>query len=162
MTEKIEKTLNSLKRFSVSPRENMNFSNRPVRLEGVWLVVMWTQCSGTFGSEYGLKTQPGDILLLEDSCKNAEVVEKNFSACLLNGIFDQVSAIILGKYEKFDDQGTGVKPIEILQEVLSEAKKEIPIVYDVDFSHTKPMLIVELNKPIIIDGKKQRIIKPSS
>lgn len=116
---------------------------------------------GTFGSEYGLKIQPGDVLLLEDSCKNAEVVEKNFSACLLNGIFDQVSAIILGKYEKFDDQGTGVKPIEILREILDEAKKEIPIVYDVDFSHTKPMLVVELNKPIIIDGKKQRIIKPN-
>ncbi len=114
---------------------------------------------GTFGSEYGLKIQEGDILLLEDSWKDASTVEKNFSACLLNGVFDKVKGIILGKYEQFDDQETGFRPVDLLNEILLTANKKIPIVYDVDFSHTKPMLIGELNQPIILDGKTKTIAK---
>ncbi|ATG97599.1 S66 family peptidase [Mesoplasma lactucae] len=112
---------------------------------------------GTWNSEYGLEIKSGDILLIEDSCKDAETVEKNFNFLKLNKAFDKVSAIILGKHEQFNDQNSNKKPIDILLELMDD--KKIPIVYDVDFSHCKPMLIVELNKPLTIDFKNKKIYK---
>ncbi|WP_342269216.1 LD-carboxypeptidase [Spiroplasma endosymbiont of Aspidapion aeneum] len=114
---------------------------------------------GTYGSEYGLNVKKGDILLIEDSCKNAEIIEKNFSFLLLNKIFNKCSAILLGKHERFDDQGSKINSIDILNEVLKSRNMCIPIVYDVDFAHTKPMSIIELNSTIEIDFINKKIKK---
>lgn len=49
----------------------------------------------------------GDILFIEDSLKDACTIERSFSLLKLAGVFEKVSGIILGKHEKFDDNGTG-------------------------------------------------------
>lgn len=51
--------------------------------------------------------------------KDTETLERSFSLLKVNGVLDKVSGIILGKHELFDDKGTGLKPYEILQEVLN-------------------------------------------
>lgn len=97
---------------------------------------------GIFGTEYMPEIRQGDILLLEDSLKDAATVERSFSLMKLAGVFDRAGGIILGKHEKFDDNGTGRKPYEILLEVLGEPK--YPILADFDCCHTHPMLTMPI------------------
>ena len=77
---------------------------------------------GIWGSPYMPHIQEGDILFIEDSSKDAATIERSFSLLKINGIFDKVSGIILGKHEQFDDCGTNRKPYEILLEVLQNQK----------------------------------------
>ena len=85
---------------------------------------------GIWGSKYMPEIRDGDILFIEDSLKDAATIERSFSFLKLNGVFDRVSGIILGKHELFDDLKTGRKPYEILVEVLGD--KKLPFIADFD------------------------------
>lgn len=65
---------------------------------------------GFFGTEYMPEIKEGNILFIEDSLKDACTIERTFSLLKLAGVFDRIGGIILGKHEKFDDNGTGRKP----------------------------------------------------
>lgn len=104
---------------------------------------------GFIGTPYFPEVKKGDILLIEDTMKSAAIVEKNMAMLKLHGIFDKVSAIILGKYEQYDDEGTGRKPIDLLMEQLDGAM--IPILAEVDCCHTHPMFPLAIGKNIRVD-----------
>lgn len=110
---------------------------------------------GFFGTEYMPKIHPGDILLIEDSLKDASTIERSFSLLKLAGIFDRVGGIILGKHELFDDCGTGRKPFEILLEVLGA--REIPILADFDCCHTHPMLTMPIGCEVLLDAANKSV-----
>lgn len=105
---------------------------------------------GFFGTEYMPPIQDGDILFLEDSLKDACTIERSFSLLKLAGVFDKVRGIILGKHEKFDDNGTGRAPYEILLEVLGSP--QIPILADFDCCHTHPMLTLPIGCTVLLDA----------
>ncbi len=111
--------------------------------------------AGIMGSPYMPVIKSGDVLLLEDTMKTAAVVEKNFNLLKLNGVFEKVSGIILGKHELFDDQGTGRKPHEILLEVLGD--RELPFLAEFDCAHTQPMLTMPIGKTVTLDATEKRI-----
>lgn len=111
--------------------------------------------AGIMGSPYMPIIRSGDVLLLEDTMKTAAVVEKNFNLLKLNGVFEKVSGIILGKHELFDDQGTGRKPHEILLEVLGD--RELPFLAEFDCAHTQPMLTMPIGKTATLDATEKRI-----
>ncbi|WP_271853268.1 S66 family peptidase [Planococcus maritimus] len=111
--------------------------------------------AGIMGSPYMPVIRSGDVLLLEDTMKTAAVVEKNFNLLKLNGVFDKVSGIILGKHELFDDQETGRKPHEILLEVLGD--RELPFLAEFDCAHTQPMLTMPIGKTVTLDATEKRI-----
>lgn len=111
--------------------------------------------AGFWGSPYMPAINTGDILLLEDSMKTASVVEKNFNLLKVNGVFDRVAGILLGKHELFDDEGTGRKPYDILLEVLGE--RNIPILADFDCAHTHPMLTMPIGRAVRIDAAKKSV-----
>ncbi len=69
---------------------------------------------GIWGSKYMPEIKQGDILFIEDSLKNIATIERSFSLLKINGVFDKISGIILGKHELFDDLKTGKKPYEVL------------------------------------------------
>lgn len=104
---------------------------------------------GIWGTQYMTKIKSGDILFIEDSYKNIETIERSFSLLKLDGIFDKIGGIILGKHEKFDDMCTGRKSHDILCEVIGLI--DFPILAKLDCCHTHPMLtipigaIIELN-----------------
>ncbi len=110
---------------------------------------------GFWGTEYMPQIREGDILLIEDSLKDACTIERSFSLLKLSGVFEKVSGIILGKHEKFDDNGTGRQPYEILQEVMGEI--QIPILADFDCCHTHPMLTVPIGCEVILDATNKRV-----
>ncbi|MFJ7932627.1 S66 peptidase family protein [Peribacillus sp. NPDC096448] len=110
---------------------------------------------GFIGTEYFPEIEKGDILLIEDCTKNASIVEKNFAMLKLHGVFDKVAGIILGKHERFDDLGTGRKPLEILLEQLDG--KDIPILAEFDSCHTHPMHPLAIGKKIKLDATAKNV-----
>lgn len=111
---------------------------------------------GFFGTEYMPEIKKGDILFLEDSLKDACTIERSFSLLKLAGIFEKVDGIILGKHEKFDDNGTGKCPYEILLEVMGDVS--IPILADFDCCHTHPMLTLPIGCYVTLDATHKKVI----
>lgn len=110
---------------------------------------------GIWGSPYMPDIQQGDIILLEDTMKTASVVEKNFTLLKLNGVFEKVSGILLGKHELFDDQGTRRTPYDILLEVMGN--RDIPILADFDCCHTQPMLTLPIGRNVELDATNRKV-----
>ncbi|MGY6172148.1 S66 family peptidase [Candidatus Mycoplasma pogonae] len=108
-----------------------------------------------FESPYLTNFKQNGILFLEDDTKVYANVERNFNSLYLAGYFNNVKAIILGKYNNFRYTEAKVHPVEILLELLNG--KNIPILYDVDISHCKPMLSLPLNQQATIDFTNQTI-----
>ncbi|MFT9496277.1 S66 family peptidase [Anaerosolibacter sp.] len=114
---------------------------------------------GIWGSKYMPEIKDGDILIIEDSLKDAATIERGFSFLKVNGIFDRIAGIILGKHELFNDLNTGRKPYEILLEVLGD--KKLPLLADFDCCHTHPMMTLPIGCEIELDAinKKVSIMK---
>ncbi len=111
--------------------------------------------TGIWGSEFMPQIEDGDILFIEDSLKDIATVERSFSFLKINGVFDKVSGIILGKHELFKDAGTGRKPYEVLMEVLGEPN--IPILAEFDCCHTHPMLTMPIGSKIELDATNKKV-----
>lgn len=116
--------------------------------------------TGIWGSQYMPEIKEGDILFIEDSLEDAATVERSFSLLKLNGVFDKVSGIILGKHELFDDMRTGRKPYEILLEVLGE--RQLPFMADFDCCHTHPMLTLPIGVEVELDATNKKVKMLSS
>jgi len=111
--------------------------------------------SGIFGSPYMPKIKKGDILLIEDSFKDAADIERSFSHLLISGVFDLIGGLILGKHEKFDDKGSNRMPYEIMMEVIGKAK--FPILAQYDCSHTHPMITLPIGCIATLDTRSQSL-----
>lgn len=110
---------------------------------------------GFFGTEYMPEIKEGDILFIEDSLKDACTIERTFSLLKLAGVFEKVGGIILGKHEKFDDNGTGRKPYEILLEVLGDC--QIPFLADFDCCHTHPMFTMPIGCRVELNASEKKV-----
>lgn len=110
---------------------------------------------GIWGSEYMPEIKDGDILLIEDSLKDVATVERSFSLLKLNGIFDRIGGLIVGKHELFDDKESGRKHYEILLEVMGNT--QIPILADFDCSHTKPMLTLPIGCRVKLNCNNKQV-----
>jgi muramoyltetrapeptide carboxypeptidase LdcA involved in peptidoglycan recycling len=110
---------------------------------------------GIYGSPYMPEIKQGDILMIEDSLKNAAIIEKSFSHLKINGVFDKISGLILGKHERFDDCTSGKKTYEILLEVIGNTS--IPILADFDCCHTHPMLTLPIGVQVELNTTKQHL-----
>lgn len=110
---------------------------------------------GIWGSKYMPEIKEGDILFIEDSLKNIATIERSFSLLKLNGVFDKVSGIILGKHELFDDLNTGKKPYEVLLEVLGD--KKLPFIADFDCCHTHPMFTLPIGATIELNATEKKV-----
>lgn len=110
---------------------------------------------GIWGSKYMPEIKNGDILFIEDSLKDSATIERSFSFLKVNGVFDRISGIILGKHELFDDQKTCRKPYEILLEVLGN--KKLPFIADFDCCHTHPMMTLPIGCEIELDATNRKV-----
>ena len=111
--------------------------------------------AGIWGSKFMPEIKPGDILLIEDSLKGIDAIERSFAHLMACGVFDKISAIILGKHEIFNDKGTGRTPLDVLLEVLNH--KHMPILYGFDSCHSHPMLVTPLGVQAAIDFDNKKI-----
>ncbi len=119
-------------------------------VEGRLIAGNLSTMSGIWGSPYMPEIQCGDILMIENCYKSAKEVERMYSHLLLNGVFDKVGGLIIGKHECFDDCGSGRKHYEILQEVIGV--RDYPILAEVDCSHTHPMITLPIGTKVLLDA----------
>jgi muramoyltetrapeptide carboxypeptidase len=110
---------------------------------------------GFIGTEYFPEFTEGDILLIEDSCKDAATVEKNFAMLKLHGIFNKAGAILLGKHELYDDLETNKTQLDLLLEQLDGL--QIPILSEIDCAHTHPMFPLAIGKRIQVNINEKSI-----
>ena len=108
-----------------------------------------TTLTGIWGSDYFPDIQTGDILLLEDSLKGIPSVERCLVHLKLCGVFQRVAAVILGKYELFDDKGSNRSPLDVLLEILDGYP--LPILNNFDSCHSHPMLTLPIGATAAID-----------
>ncbi len=113
-----------------------------------------TMC-GIYGSEFMPEIKEGDILLIEDSLVDASVIERSFAHLKINGVFDKIAGLILGKHEKFDDCGSNRSPIEILMEVMGNVN--YPILAEYDSAHTHPMITLPIGVNVKLDATNQSL-----
>ena len=138
-----------------TPQKNGWLCVRPGKREGRLIGGNLNTMEGFFGTPYMPEIRPGDILLIEDSLKDACVIERSFSLLKLAGVLDRVGGIVLGKHELFDDDGTGRKPHEILLEVLGD--RDIPILAEFDCCHTHPMLTLPIGCRVELNASEKRL-----
>lgn len=138
-----------------TPLPNRWITVRPGTAEGRLLGSNLNTISGIMGSPYMPEFQPGDILFLEDTEKFAAHAERYFAMLSLCGVLDQAGGILLGKHLKFDAQGTGRTPADILLEVLDG--RDLPILADVDCCHTVPMLTLPIGGTVRMDAGRQEL-----
>ena len=105
--------------------------------------------SAVWGSPYMPEIREGDLLFIEDSLKDIATVERLLAMLKLNGVFDRIAALIVGKHELFKDKGTGRVTLDVLREVLNG--QALPIVYDFDCGHTHPMYTLPIGGELCID-----------
>lgn len=110
---------------------------------------------GIYGSTYMPKIREGDILVIEDSLKNASTIERSFAHLKINGVFDKIGGLVLGKHEKFDDCKSGRNPHEILMEVIGNSS--IPILAEYDCCHTHPMITLPIGVQAELNATTQQI-----
>ena len=111
--------------------------------------------AGIWGSPFMPSIERGDILLLEDSLKTAETVERSFAHLKLCGVFERIGALVLGKHELFNAQGSGRRPLDILLEVVGEPT--FPILAEYDCAHSHPMLTLPLGIEAELDLDAQSL-----
>ncbi|MGN1005565.1 MAG: S66 peptidase family protein [Aristaeellaceae bacterium] len=110
---------------------------------------------GIWGTPYMPKIREGDVLLIEDSLKDAADVERSFSLLKLSGVFERIGGLILGKHELFDDLGSGRRPWEILMEVMGNV--DFPVLAQFDCCHTHPMLTLPIGCEVELDADAQTL-----
>ena len=130
---------------------------RPGKVRGRLIGGNLNTMEGFFGTPYMPEIVDGDVLLIEDSLKDACVIERSFALLKNAGVFDKVGGILLGKHELYDDLGTGRKPYEVLLEVLGDGFDK-PILADFDCCHTHPMLTLPIGATVTLDAEKKSMI----
>ncbi|MBQ0091834.1 MAG: LD-carboxypeptidase [Clostridiales bacterium] len=130
---------------------------RPGKVRGRLIGGNLNTLEGFFGTPYMPEIGDGDVLLIEDSLKDACVIERSLSLLKNAGVFDKIGGILLGKHELYDDLGTGRKPYEVLLEVLGDGFDK-PILADFDCCHTHPMLTLPIGATVTLDAEKKSVI----
>lgn len=115
---------------------------------------------GTFyllqGTEYQPKFNTPFIFLLEDDDEagryTTREVSRRFESLLqLPGFRDNLRGLIVGRFQK----GSNVSEKDIVDILMSKSLEDVPIVYNVDFGHTLPMLTLPIGRKIslVADNK---------
>ncbi|RDI45565.1 S66 family peptidase [Falsibacillus pallidus] len=110
--------------------------------------------SGFIGSEYFPRLK-GAILFIEDSFKDMAIQERSLSMLKVNGIFDEIAGLIIGKHEHFNDLDSPFTFEELLIEVIGEIN--IPILANVDIGHTFPSHVFPIGIKATLDATKGTI-----
>ncbi len=140
--------------------EEMQFPNKLVTLNvgkssGRLIGGNLNTLTSIWGSPYMPEIEQGDILFLENTEESADYTERYITWLKLNGVFEKIGGLIIGKHRGFYDNGTNKKPYEILMEVIGNVK--FPILAELDCSHCAPMLTLPIGCNAELDADAQTL-----
>ncbi len=157
--EYFKKCLEQKSKFKINPSENwsddewyINQEKREVEKNKGYKLLNEGEAEGTiiggnlgtlallFGTQYMPKLK-NSILFIEE-CYSGEQAfasefDRNLQSLMQQKGFDEVKALVIGRFQKKSEMTK--EKIEYILNTKQELKK-IPIVYDVDFGHTNPMI----------------------
>lgn len=136
-------------------RPNKLITVRGGRAEGRVIGGNLNTMTGIWGSPFMPEIRRGDLLLIEDCLEDAADVERSFSLLKLNGVFDRIGGLLLGKHERFNDCGSGRAPWQILREVMGNVN--FPVLAEFDCCHTHPMLTMPIGVRASLDADAQTL-----
>lgn len=98
----------------------------------------------------------GKILLIEDMYAPMSRTERHLTQLKLMGVFDQISGLIIGKPEVFEQEGAPMTYDELFLEIIGS--RPFPIVSNFDCSHCVPMIsIPQLSNVELIADEKLKV-----
>ena len=104
--------------------------------------------SGLLGSPYCPSLEAA-ILFLEESDKSLAEFERGLSQLAVQGAFEQLAGVLVGKLEKIRGESNALDRFDLLREVLGA--NDMPVLVDVDLGHTSPMTTLPLGLEVEID-----------
>ncbi|MDG0817197.1 S66 peptidase family protein [Bdellovibrio svalbardensis] len=96
------------------------------------------------------------VLLLEDMEAPLSRTERSLQQLKLIGVFDQISGLVIGKPEVYNQEGAPFNYEDLFQEIIGP--RRYPIIYNFDCSHTVPMISVPQLSPIRLVAEKDHSV----
>ncbi|KAI1340289.1 peptidase [Xylariaceae sp. FL0016] len=92
-------------------------------------------------------------------------VRAGIADLIAQGVFDEAAGLVVGRPFGYDSPGMRVDYVSVIRELLCEgpmAKKGFPILLNVDFGHTTPMVTLPFDSMAILDSEKDSfsIVEP--
>ena len=112
-----------------------------------------------WGTPYMPEIRQGDILFIEDTQTDADVVESNLGQLKICGIFEKLGGLIIGKCRDYADCETGMTYYDFIYDYIG--RPDIPVLAECDFSHCAPMLTIPvgLTAELDADAKSLRLLR---
>lgn len=138
----------------------------PIKNDG-WLIINKGKASGTLlganlctlnllqGTEYMPNLKDSVLFLEDDSDSRAVLFDRDLQSLIHQSSFKGVRGIVIGRFQKASNV-TNEKLVKIIK---SKAElKNIPVIANVDFGHTSPIITFPIGGEVTIDTKKKSIV----
>ncbi|KAI8631147.1 peptidase [Xylariaceae sp. FL1651] len=86
-------------------------------------------------------------------------VQAGIADLIAQGVFDEVVGLVVGRPFGYDSPEMREKYIGVIRELLCEgpmAEKNFPILFNVDFGHTQPMVTLPFDALAVLDSEKDQ------
>lgn len=115
---------------------------------------------GTFNLLLGTKYRPefkaGTILFIEDTeSANAAIFTRNLQALIQQPDFKNVKGILIGRFQK--KSNVTREQLEFMVQRFDDALKGMPVIANLDFGHSTPLLTIPVGGTAVIDEQEIKI-----
>jgi len=137
-----------------------------IKNEG-WLVINKGEASGTLlganlctfnllqGTNYFPDLKNSVLFIEDDDVSSAEEIDRNLQSLIHLPSFKGVKGLVIGRFQKATKM-TNEKLIKIIQ--TKAELKNLPVIANVDFGHTSPLITFPIGGEVSIDTKKKSIV----
>lgn len=158
----------------IKPSENwtddawyMDQNKRRLIKNDGWLVINNGKASGTLfganlctfnllhGTEYMPSLKNSILFLEDDDTSNPLLFDRDLQSLIHQPDFNGVKGIVIGRFQNAS-QMTNEKLIKIIK--TKEELKDIPVIANVDFGHTSPIITFPIGGEVSVDTNKKSIV----
>jgi len=169
-----KKCLMSDEVFSINPSKDwsddawyLDQNKRKLIKNDGWLVINKGSASGTLlganlctfnllqGTEYFPDLKNSVLFLEDDEESRPENFDRDLQSLVHQPSFKGVKGIVIGRFQKVSNM-TNQKLIKIIKSKLE--LKNLPVIANVDFGHTSPIITFPIGGEVSIDTKKKSIV----
>lgn len=136
-------------------KENAWTFLKPGKVEGVLIGGNLDTICSIIGTPYMPEIHSNTILLLEDTSKSMDQIERSLSTLQLHGYFEKICGVIFSKFENINTSSSNKTVDELILQFVGD--KGIPVLTNFDCGHTHPSCLLPVGGKISIDSEKKHI-----
>lgn len=108
------------------------------------------------GTEYWPDLKNAILFVEEDEEEKPQTIDRLFTKLRQIGVFDQIKGLVVGRFHS----KVGFTSKDSFELILKDALKgyDFPVLYDVDFGHTDPLVTLPIGIKCYMDADKKEII----